>query len=122
MGHLNGILARVGGNLNNDFQKCQMPGGLPGGGGMLKLRFDRYIIGKANRSLGFIRKNLSKCPENVKQQAYLALVRPQLEYMDVAHMIITFKKQIKDIESTQRRAARFVKNEYGTTPGTITKI
>ena len=42
MGHLNGILARVGGNLNNNFPKSQMPGGLPGGG-MLKLRFDRYI-------------------------------------------------------------------------------
>ena len=38
MGHLNGIFARVGGNLNNNFQKSQMPGG------MLKLRFDRYII------------------------------------------------------------------------------
>ena len=48
MGYLNGILARVGGNLNNNFQKSQMPGGLPGGGGeggMLKLRFDRYITG-----------------------------------------------------------------------------
>ena len=33
VGHLNGILARVGGNLNNNFQKSQMPGGLPGGGG-----------------------------------------------------------------------------------------
>ena len=43
MGHLNGILARVGGNLNSNFQKTQMPGGLPGGGGKLKLRFDRYI-------------------------------------------------------------------------------
>ena len=42
MGHLNGILGRVGGNLNNNFQKSEMPGGLPGGG-MLKLRFDRYI-------------------------------------------------------------------------------
>ena len=31
MGHLNGILARVGGILNNNFQKSQMPGGLPGG-------------------------------------------------------------------------------------------
>ena len=38
MGHLNGILARVGGNLNNDFQRSQMPGE-----GMLKLQFDRYI-------------------------------------------------------------------------------
>ena len=44
MGHLNGILARVGGNLNKNFLKSQMPGGCPGGGGgMLKLRFDRYI-------------------------------------------------------------------------------
>ena len=43
MGHLNGILAREGGNLNNNFQKSQMPEGCPGGGGMLKLRFDRYI-------------------------------------------------------------------------------
>ena len=30
-----------GGNLNNNFQKSQMPGGLPGG--MLKLRIDPYI-------------------------------------------------------------------------------
>ena len=42
MGHLNGILARVGRNLNNNFQKSQIPGG---GGGMLKIRFDRYING-----------------------------------------------------------------------------
>ena len=40
-GNLNGILAQVGGNLNNNFRKSPMPGGLPGG--MLKLRFDRYI-------------------------------------------------------------------------------
>ena len=48
MGHLNGIWARLGGNLNNNFQKSQMlgvaqGGGGGGGGGMLKLRFDRYI-------------------------------------------------------------------------------
>ena len=41
VGHLNGILVRVGGNLNNNFPKSQMPGGLPGG--MLKLRFEWYI-------------------------------------------------------------------------------
>ena len=33
VGHLNGILARVGGNLNNNFQKSQMPKGFPGDGG-----------------------------------------------------------------------------------------
>ena len=54
VGHLNGILARVGRNLNNNFQKSHMPGG-----GMLKLRFDRYISGDIFSSpfwitLGFI--------------------------------------------------------------------
>ena len=51
MGHLNGILARVGGNLNDNFQKSQMPGGFPGGGGMLKLRFDRCI--RSENGYGF---------------------------------------------------------------------
>ena len=50
MGHLNGILALVEGNLNNNFQKSQMPGG---GGGMLKLRFDRYIKKNSKAALSF---------------------------------------------------------------------
>ena len=33
MGHLNGILASVGGNLMNNVPNSQMPGGMPGGGG-----------------------------------------------------------------------------------------
>ena len=43
MGYLNSFLALGGGNLNKIFPKIQMPGGLPGGGGMLKLQFDWYI-------------------------------------------------------------------------------
>ena len=43
VGHLKGILAQVGGNLNNNFHKSQIPRGLPGGA-MLKLRFDRCVI------------------------------------------------------------------------------
>ena len=44
MGHLNGILAWVGGNLNDNFQKKSNAQGVArGGGGMLKLRLDRYI-------------------------------------------------------------------------------
>ena len=47
MGHLNSILASGGGNLNKNFQKIQMPGDCPvgGGEGMFKLQFDWYIIG-----------------------------------------------------------------------------
>ena len=41
MGHLNSFSASGGGNLNKNFPKIQMPGGLPGG--MSKLRFDWYI-------------------------------------------------------------------------------
>ena len=40
-GNLNSFSARGGGDLNKNFPKIQMPGGLPGG--MLKLRFDWYI-------------------------------------------------------------------------------
>ena len=36
------LLGPVRGNLDKNFPKIQMPGGLPGG--MLKLRFDWYII------------------------------------------------------------------------------
>ena len=28
------------------------------------------IVGKVNRTLGFLRRNLGKCPESVKNQAY----------------------------------------------------
>ena len=33
MGHLNSFSASGGGNLNKNFPKIEMPGGLPGGGG-----------------------------------------------------------------------------------------
>ena len=33
MGHLNSFSASGVGNLNKNFPKIQMPGGLPGGGG-----------------------------------------------------------------------------------------
>ena len=79
------------------------------------------IVGKANRSLGFVRRNLSNCPEEIKKQAYYALVRPYLEYASSVwdpHV----QKQINDIEAVQRRAARFVKRCHDRTPGTVTTI
>ena len=35
---------------------------------------------KASRSVGFLRRNLRSCPQEVKSQAYTTLVRPVLEY------------------------------------------
>ena len=43
MGHLNSISVSGVGNLDKNVPKIQMPGGCPGGGGVFKLRFDRYI-------------------------------------------------------------------------------
>ena len=45
MGHLNSFLAPGGGNLNKKFSKNSNARGLPEGG-MLKLRFDWYIMYK----------------------------------------------------------------------------
>ena len=35
---------------------------------------------KANRTPGFLRRNLAACPRDVKESAYKGLVRPILEY------------------------------------------
>ena len=38
------------------------------------------ICTKANMTLGFLRRNLSACPQDVKESAYKGLVCPVLEY------------------------------------------
>ena len=38
------------------------------------------VCTKANRTLGFLRRNLYSCPQEVKEAAYKALVRPVLDY------------------------------------------
>ena len=35
---------------------------------------------KANRTLGFLRRTLFSCPQNVKEAAYKGMVHPILEY------------------------------------------
>ena len=69
------------------------------------------ISTKANIILGLLRRNLSCCDGSTKSIAYSALVRPLLEY---CHTIWDPHQQSnKDtIEKVQRRAARFVSNDY----------
>ena len=40
----------------------------------------RIVCSKANRTLGFLRRNLFSCLQDVKETAYKTLVRPILEY------------------------------------------
>ena len=69
------------------------------------------ICTKANRTLGFLRRNLSACPQDVKESAYKGLVRPVLEYgssvWDPSSMLLQ-----EELEKVQKRAARFVTGNY----------
>jgi hypothetical protein len=68
-------------------------------------------VAKANKCLGFIKRNINNCPQELREMAYLSLVRSQLEYACVAwdpHKI----KDITNLEKIQRKAARFVKQDY----------
>ena len=68
-------------------------------------------VAKANRTLGFIRRNLKHCPQKLKELAYFSLVRSKLEYASSVWDPYLVKDK-KLIESTQRRAARFVTNNH----------
>ena len=72
------------------------------------------ITSSANRSLGFIRRNLYSCSKPIKQTAYMALVRPLLEYSNTV-WDPNQKELINKIEMIQKRAARFTTNTYNRT-------
>ena len=69
------------------------------------------IVAKANRTLGFIRRNIKIPNQSLKQAAYRALVRPVLEYASPVWDPFT-KENIQNIERVQRRASRWVCHRY----------
>jgi hypothetical protein len=70
------------------------------------------ITGKANRVLGFLRRNLKNCSRQVKEKSYQALVRPHLDYASSIWDPYT-KEHKHQIDMVQRRGARFVLHRYG---------
>ena len=80
------------------------------------------ISNKANSTLGFLKRNLRHCPAESRRTAYIALVRPLLEYGAIIwdpHL----KQDITKLERTQRAAVRFVARDYRTTtPGFVTDL
>ena len=66
-----------------------------------------YICNKANRAVGFLRRNLQHCPSHLRELAYKQFVLPILEYCspiwDPYH-----QTNINQVEMVQHRAARFV--------------
>ena len=78
------------------------------------LRWTNHVnktTAKANKVLGFIRRNLHSCTRDLKASAFKALVRPHLEYCSTV-----WDPHVGDLvdkmESIQRRGARFVYRDY----------
>ena len=69
------------------------------------------ITSTANKTLGFVKRNVVAKNKDIKTMAYNSLVRPQVEYASVVWSPYT-KDNINKIEKVQRRAARWVTNDY----------
>ena len=70
------------------------------------------VTKKANQTLGFLRRNIKVKSEKLKSTAYKTLVLPQLEYCSEVWSPHT-TDHIEQLEAVQRRAARWVKSDYG---------
>ncbi len=78
------------------------------------LKWDNHIgniTNKANRTLGFLRRNMRGCNTMIRAKAYTTMVRPTLEYASTVWDPHTLASTYK-IEKIQRRAARFAKKDY----------
>ena len=78
------------------------------------MKWDQHInniCDKANRTIAFLRQNLSIGATSVKKRAYFTLVRPIVEYASTVwdpHA----QKSTKKVEMVKRRADRYVKNRH----------
>ena len=85
------------------------------------LHIDNIIV-KANRALWFLRRNLWRCPQKVKQQQlYFPLVRSHLEFACAVWNPFTIG-EIQHLEMVQHRAARFLTKNYSREQGSMTQI
>ena len=72
------------------------------------------IVKKANRTLGFLRRNIRISNSETKATSYMTLVRPTLEYC--ASVWSTYSAQsTQKLEMVQRMAARYCTNRYHNT-------
>ena len=83
----------------------------------------RNVCSKGNRtlSLGFLRQNVFSCLQDVKEAAYKSLVRPILKYGSTVWDRHCNGLNV-ELEDVQKRAARYVTNNYSYEKGSVTGI
>ena len=94
------------------------------------LRWNTHVSNvctKANRTLGFLRRNLHSCPQEVKEAAYKGLVRLVLDYGSSVWDPPTPTPQPgvvlqEKLGSVQKHAARFVTGNHNYETGSMTCI
>ena len=81
------------------------------------------MCSRANRTLGFLRRNLFCCPppQDLKEAAYESLVRPIPEYESTV-WYPHCNGLNAELENVQKRAARFVTRSYSYETGSMTGI
>jgi len=80
------------------------------------------VAARANRTVGFLRRNFRDCSTKVRSATYTSMARPTLEYASSVwdpHK----QKDIQLLEKVQRRAARYACNNYhDRSPGAVTRL
>jgi hypothetical protein len=69
------------------------------------------IVSNANKAQGMLNRNIKKAPQQTKITAVNTLVRPKIEYSAAIWDPYT-QENITKLEKVQRRAARYVMNDY----------
>ena len=81
----------------------------------------KNICNKANKTIGFLKRNLNINNNKIKETAYKSLVRPTVEY--ASSVWDPYHQNNKHrLEMVQRRAARYVTNRYHNTSSVSSMI
>jgi len=74
-------------------------------------KYIRSIAVKSSSTLGLLKRNLSKCPQKLREQAYISLIRSRLEYC-AGVWDSCLIKDMNTLECIQGRAARFFMQDH----------
>ena len=86
----------------------------------MEYAYQQYLT-KANRTIGFLRRTLFSCTQDVKEAAYKGMVCPILEYGSSVWDTYTDKLH-EEWEKVQNCAARIVTRNYVYETGSMTGI